>query len=329
MDWSNRKDILVFLEQKEGQPIRSGLESLTAAKMLAGKTGGKVIGLLIGQDNGQAAAVSAPFAAQVLSAQGAAFSSGANDAFVLALEQAVQQTNPAAVLAGNTPLGREVTARLCARLETAGIQDAIALSLEGDMPRWTVPLYGGTILQEVESERLPLVATLRSGCFVKPLAGSPGEITAFPVEVSAGDFSVKVRETVREIAQQVDLESAQVIVAGGRGMGSAENFALVEQLAQVLGGVVGATRPAIEAGWVSRDHQVGQSGKIVAPALYIACGVSGAAQHLSGMAGSGYVVAINQDEEAPIFDVADVGIVGDAVQVIPAMIAEIQARREG
>ena len=137
----------------------------------------------------------------------------------------------------------------------------------------------------------------------------------------------RVLETVQEISEAVNLEEAKVIVTGGRGMGSKENFALVEELAQLLGGVVGATRPAIEDGWVSRAHQVGQSGKIVAPALYIACGVSGATQHVSGMSGSGYVVAINKDEEAPIFDVADVGIVGDAVQVLPLMMEEIRRRR--
>ena len=127
--------------------------------------------------------------------------------------------------------------------------------------------------------------------------------------------------------KSMNLEEAKVIVTGGRGMGSQENFALVEELAQLLGGVVGATRPAIEEGWVSRAHQVGQSGKIVSPALYIACGVSGATQHVSGMTGSGYVVAINKDEDAPIFDVADVGIVGDVMKVLPAMIEEIRKRK--
>ena len=143
----------------------------------------------------------------------------------------------------------------------------------------------------------------------------------------ADAIKTKVVEAVKEISESVNLEEAKVIVTGGRGMGSQENFALVEELAQLLGGVVGATRPAIEEGWVSRAHQVGQSGKIVSPALYIACGVSGATQHVSGMTGSGYVVAINKDEDAPIFDVADVGIVGDVMKVLPAMIEEIRKRK--
>ena len=146
-------------------------------------------------------------------------------------------------------------------------------------------------------------------------------------DVTAEDVRTKVVETVKEIAESVNLEEAQVIVSGGRGMGSKDNFALVEQLAEVLGGVVGATRPAIEEGWVSRAHQVGQSGKIVAPKLYIACGISGATQHVSGMIGSGYIVAINKDEDASIFDVADVGIVGDVTKVLPVMIEEMKKRK--
>ena len=136
-----------------------------------------------------------------------------------------------------------------------------------------------------------------------------------------------VKEAVKELSESVNLEDAEVIVAGGRGMGSAENFQLVCELAQLLGGVVGASRPAIEDGWVPRNHQVGQSGKIVAPKLYIACGISGAMQHVSGMSGSGYIVAINKDEDAPIFDVADVGIVGNVTDILPLMIEEIRARK--
>ncbi len=142
-----------------------------------------------------------------------------------------------------------------------------------------------------------------------------------------GAVKARIVQVVKEITEQVDLESAQVVVAGGRGMGNAEGFKLVEELAALLGGVVGASRPAIEEGWVSRAHQIGQSGKTVAPKLYIACGISGAMQHISGAMGSGYIVAINKDEDAPIFGVADVGIVGDALEILPAMMDEIRARR--
>ena len=140
-------------------------------------------------------------------------------------------------------------------------------------------------------------------------------------------LKAKVLDAAKEITEAIDLEGADVIVTGGRGMGDAEGFKLVEELAALLGGVVGASRPAIEAGWASRAHQVGQSGKIVAPRLYIACGVSGAMQHVSGIMGSKYIVAINKDEAASIFDIADVGIVGDVKEILPLLIEEIKARK--
>ena len=145
--------------------------------------------------------------------------------------------------------------------------------------------------------------------------------------VEAVELRAVIKEAVKELSESVNLEDAEVIVAGGRGMGSAENFQMVHELAQLLGGVVGASRPAIEDGWVPRNHQVGQSGKIVAPKLYIACGISGATQHVSGMSGSGYIVAINKDEDAPIFEIADVGIVGSVTDILPLMIEEIKARK--
>ena len=161
----------------------------------------------------------------------------------------------------------------------------------------------------------------------RKLGGGHFCMIAGPCSVESAEQITEVAQAVKELSEAVNLEEAKVIVTGGRGMGSKEQFALVEELAALLGGVVGATRPAIEDGWVSRAHQVGQSGKIVAPALYIACGVSGATQHVSGMSGSGYVVAINKDEDAPIFDVADVGIVGDVAKVLPLMIEEIRQRK--
>ena len=327
MDWGNHKDILVFVEQAEGKPVNVGLEALAPARTLAGLTGGSVLTLVVGTDNAAAAEKAAVLCDGVLSVEGAAFGDGCTDAFACALEAVVSKYAPAAVLAGNTTLGRELTARLGARMGLGSAQDATALKVEDGTPVWTVPVYGGTVLNDVAVDTVPVLATVRSGAFSRPEAAAAAAVTAEAVDVPDEAVRSRVLETVQEISEAVNLEEAKVIVTGGRGMGSKENFALVEELAQLLGGVVGATRPAIEDGWVSRAHQVGQSGKIVAPALYIACGVSGATQHVSGMSGSGYVVAINKDEEAPIFDVADVGIVGDAVQVLPLMMEEIRRRR--
>ena len=327
MDWGNRKDILVFLEQKDGKALNGALECLTPARALAQHTGGQVLAVLMGTDNAGAAEKVAPLADGVLAVTGGDYSDGAADAFTWALEQLAAQYEPAAVLAGNTPLGREMTARLCARLGLGSVQDATALTWDGDTPVWTVPLYGGTVLNDVVVDTLPVVATTRSGAFAKPEAGQAGPVTPVELQVPADAVKVKVAQAVKELSEAVNLEEAKGIGPGGRGRGSKEQLAGVEERAALLGGVGGATRPAIEDGWVSRAHQVGQSGKIVAPALYIACGVSGATQHVSGMSGSGYVVAINKDEDAPIFDVADVGIVGDVAKVLPLMIEEIRQRK--
>ena len=207
-------------------------------------------------------------------------------------------------------------------------------------------------MEDVKIKTTPQIATLRSGAFQKVEDPTEGEVVAKEVKVADDVIKAKITESVKEIAETINLEEAEVIVSGGRGMGSKENFALVDDLAKLLGGVVGATRPAIEDGWVSKIHQVGQSGKIVAPKLYIACGISsiitgstfitsptiptlatskigacgisGATQHVSGIMNSGYIVAINKDEDAPIFDVANVEIVGDVMKVLPVMIEEIK-----
>ena len=196
---------------------------------------------------------------------------------------------------------------------------------DGEQYILTCPVYGGNILNDVVLKTLPVVATVRGGSFAKEIeAGKTGEIITETVAIPEESVFTKIANIVKEVAETVNLEEADVIVSGGRGMGSKENFALVQELADVCGGVVGATRPAIEEEWIGRSHQVGQSGKIVAPKLYIACGISGATQHVSGMVGSGYIIAINKDEDAAIFDVADVGIVGDVMKVLPLLIEEIK-----
>ena len=211
-----------------------------------------------------------------------------------------------------------------AKCNTGCASDVLDIKAEDGEVIYTCPLYGGTVLEDVKIKTTPQIATLRSGAFQKVEDPTEGEVVAKEVKVADDVIKAKITESVKEIAETINLEEAEVIVSGGRGMGSKENFALVDDLAKLLGGVVGATRPAIEDGWVSKIHQVGQSGKIVAPKLYIACGISGATQHVSGIMNSGYIVAINKDEDAPIFDVANVGIVGDVMKVLPVMIEEIK-----
>ena len=188
------------------------------------------------------------------------------------------------------------------------------------------PAYGGTILERLFVSGPIRFATVRSGSFEKPEAAE-GSVEEKDMPFAEDILKAKGLDTAKQVTEAMDLEGADVSVTGGRGMGDAEGVKLVEELAALLGGVVGASRPAIEAGWASRAHQVGQSGKIVAPRLYIACGVSGAMQHVSGIMGSKYIVAINKDEAASIFDIADVGIVGDVKEILPLLIEEIKKRK--
>ncbi len=308
--------VLAYIETKEGAPIPGSLELLTAAKTL-----GEAKAVAV-EDN-EAAKKAAAFGTEVTVLKTGDTS---EDAQILALETYIKEAAPDLVLFSGTLLGKDLAARLAQRFSAGCVTDVTAVEQGEDGLEFVRPAYGGTILEHLSVSGPIAFATVRSGSFPKPEAAE-GEVKEqeAPVDVSA--LKAKVLEAVGEITEAVDLEGADVIVTGGRGMGDAEGFKLVEELASLLGGVVGASRPAIEEGWASRAHQVGQSGKIVAPKLYIACGVSGAMQHVSGILGSKYIVAINKDEAASIFDIADVGIVGDVKEILPLLIEEIKNRK--
>lgn len=243
------------------------------------------------------------------------------------LTKLAEKFKPSLILSAGTLVGKDLLSMVAGALHTGCAVDVMDISDKDQNLIFTCPVYGGTILNDLVIKGTPAVATVRSGAFVKELLTErTGKIMEEKVESEEAVYT-RIVDVVKEMAETVNLEEAEVIVSGGRGMGSRENFKLVEELALACHGVVGATRPAIEAEWVPRSHQVGQSGKIVAPKLYIACGISGATQHVSGMIGSGYIVAVNKDEDAPIFDIADVGIVGDAAKVIPILIEEIKKIR--
>lgn len=307
---------LVYIEMKDSRPVNGSLEALTAAAAL-----GEACAVVFGADGAEQ---TAPYGAPVTAIDAAPT---CDDEAVALLEAVIRDQAPDAVLFSATQAGKDYAPRLAQRLGGGCVTDAIALSVDGDALLATRPAYGGTVYEQMKVTGPVKFATVRSGCFAKPEAGTSAAIEAASFPVPEAAVKAKVVETVTEITEAVDLEGAEVIVAGGLGMGSAEGFKLVEKLAALLGGVVGASRPAIEGGWVSRAHQIGQSGKTVAPRLYIACGISGAMQHISGAVGSKYIVAVNKDPDASIFKVADVGIVGDALAILPLMIDEIRARK--
>jgi electron transfer flavoprotein alpha subunit len=304
---------LLFIETDGEKALGGSLELVSAVKTLDAEGTALVVG------NRAAADAVAALGVPVI------FVDNATDCDNLteSLSQIIKEENPDIVLLANTPLAKDIAPRVAGRLNLGCVSDVTGMSKPDDKVIYTRPAYGGTVLEHIEVEGTAIV-TVRNGSFSKPEAASNAGVTEKKVEVSADAVKAKIVDTVKEISESVNLEEAQVIVSGGRGMGNAENFKLVEELASVLDGVVGATRPAIEDGWISRAHQVGQSGKIVAPKLYIACGISGATQHTSGMSGSNYIVAINKDEDAPIFEIADVGIVGNVLDVLPVMIEEMK-----
>lgn len=304
---------LLFIETDGEKVLGGSLELISAVKALEAEGTALVVG------NRALADTVAAFGIPVI------FADNADDCDTLTevLAETVKEQNPDIILLANTALAKNIAPRIAGRMSLGCVSDVTGISKSHDKVIYTRPAYGGTILEHIEVEGTAIV-TVRNGSFPKPESTSNASITEKKVEISSNVIKTKIVDVVKEISESVNLEEAEVIVSGGRGMGNAENFKLVEELARVLGGVVGATRPAIEEGWISRAHQVGQSGKIVAPKLYIACGISGATQHTSGMTGSGYIVAINKDEEAPIFEVANLSIVGNVAEILPVMIEEMK-----
>lgn len=323
MKLTDTKNIMVYVEIVNGVPVNNSLEALAEAKNIAEIKKEEVIAVLIGKNLENAAKISIEAGAdKVIIVEN---DSKQMEIYAKILAKVVEKYKPEIVIAGATQQGKDITPIVAKKFETISMVDVINIKLENNKFVVTCPVYGGTILNDIVVKTKPVVMTVRSGSFGKNIInGKKGEIIKEEIDVSTESVLTKIVDVIKEITETINLEEAEVIVSGGRGMGSKENFELVKELAKVCGGVVGATRPAVEDEWIPRSHQIGQSGKIVSPKLYIACGISGATQHVSGMIGSGYIVAINKDEDAPIFDIADVGIVGDVLKVIPLLIEEIK-----
>lgn len=322
MSHSDAKNIMVYVETVSDTPLNGGLEILTKAHKLAAARGEEVIAVLIGSNLEHAAntAIMAGADKVILVTK----DNYEMEVYGAILTRLAEKYKPSLILSAGTLVGKDILPLVAGNLTTGCVVDVMEITDKDGNFVFTCPVYGGTVLNDLVIKGTPAVAAVRSGAFEKELVAERiGEIIKEQVDLEDA-VRAKIVEVVKEMAETVNLEEAQVIVSGGRGMGNKENFKLVEELALACHGVVGATRPAIEAEWVPRSHQVGQSGKIVAPKLYIACGISGATQHVSGMIGSGYIVAVNKDEDAPIFDIADVGIVGDVVKVVPLLIEEIK-----
>ena len=325
---SDKKGILVVAEPKDGRLANVTLESITRARALTAAVGGPVSVVVMAADAGPLAAQAARYGAErvytVESPELAVFRAGP---FVDGAVAAVKAADPAAVLCSGSPDGRDIAAGCAARLGLGLLVDITALETQDGRMIATHPCFGGSVIVDKEATTTPMVATVRPNVFAREEAPVDAEVVALPVEFSPSGLLAKVIDVVCENAGIMSLEEASVVVAGGRGVGCAENFALIESLAAELGAAVAASRAVVDAGWKHHQFQVGQTGKTVSPKLYIACGIAGSIQHRAGMQTSDCIIAINKDPDAPIFSFADFGVVGDLLTVVPALTEEIRRRK--
>ena len=328
------KDLWVFVETNEdGTAKNVGIELLTPGKMMAGKQGGSLVAVVIGCGVDEAVkAANEHGADKIIVVDGPEYKHYTTDAYAIALVTLVEKYGPTSMLIGATNNGRDLGPRVSCRLKTGLTADCTALDIDEETGNvaWTRPAFGGNLMATILCpNHRPQIGTVRPGVFKKGDAvEGKAEIIKEDVHVPEDQIRTQVIELIKEMGgENVDLEGAEIIVSGGRGVGGPEGFDTIKALADVLGATVGASRAAVDAGWIAHAHQVGQTGKTVGPKLYIACGISGAIQHLAGMSGSDVIVAINKDPDAPIFDVADYGVVGNLFEVLPVLVDEIKKAR--
>jgi electron transfer flavoprotein alpha subunit len=327
---SDNKGVMIVGECADGALASITCELLGVGRKLADSLGEPLSVALLGDNVSGAAKDAVAFGADKVSVvESPLLKDYVTDAYVNAMENLCKEAKPNILLMGQTPMGRDLAPRLAVRLGTGATLDCLDLKIDPQTKLMVMvkPVYGGNALAEVVCEKTrPQMATVRAKC-MEPLPrndSKQGEIVAFDPKLDASKVRAKFVERVKEKVEGVKLEDASVIVCGGRGMGGPDNFAPLRDMAKMLGGAVGATRPPCDNGWVPATMQIGLTGKIVCPNLYIAVAVSGASQHLSGCSGAKNIVAINKDPEANIFKVARYGIVGDYKKVLPPLANKIK-----
>lgn len=330
------KDLWVFVETKaDGSAKNVGLELLNPGRRLADRQGGALAAVIIGNHVDEAVkAAAAHDADKVIVVEGDEYENYSTDAYANAMYHLVEKYGPTTLMIGATPNGRDFGPRVSCRLKTGLTADCTSLDIDeesGDIA-WTRPAFGGNLMATILcSNTRPQIGTVRPGVFKKAAPVEPhAEILREDYHVAPEEIRTELIRVIHDAAEEiVDLEGADIIVSGGRGVGGPEGFEThIKPLADALGATVGASRAAVDSGWISHAHQVGQTGKTVAPKLYIACGISGAIQHQAGMSGSDCIVAINKDPEAPIFEIAHYGIVGNLFEVLPLLTAEVKKLKE-
>ena len=313
--------VFVITEQRDGAFRKVSYEVVSEGRRIADGLGGDLTAVVIGAGvDGIASELEKYGPDKILVADDAALADYTTDAYTNVLSELVKSVDPAVIVTGASAQGKDLAARLAARLDAGLAMDCTAVKLEGGKLTLARPMFGGKVLAEIEIDGSPQIIAVRPN--VMDITETSKESATEKPAVQVGEIKTAVVDKVMDAGDKVELTEADVIVSGGRG--TAGEFGAIEDLAAALGGAVGASRSAVDEGWRSHSDQVGQTGKVVSPTLYIACGISGAIQHLAGMSTSKYIVAINKDEEAPIFSKADFGIVGDLFEVVPAIAEEVK-----
>lgn len=313
--------VFVITEQSDGEFRKVSFEAVSEGRRIADGLSGDVTAAVLGSGiEGIAGELGKYGADKVLAADDPALADYTTDGYTNVLTDLIKSVDPAVIILGATMQGKDLAGRLAARLEAGVAMDCVAIKLEGGQLIYTRPMFGGKVLADVEIEGALQIVAIRPNVMTIVEAAKEGVVEK--PAVAAGDIKTVVVEKTMDTGDKVELTEADIVVSGGRGTGG--EFGAVEELAAILGGAVGASRSAVDEGWRPHSDQVGQTGKVVSPTLYVACGISGAIQHLAGMSTSKYIVAINKDPDAPIFSKADFGIVGDLFAVVPAIAEEVK-----
>lgn len=324
------RDVYVLAEQRDGELQKVGIELIGKAKDLARDLDQRVVAILLGSDIKDKAEILIQHGAdEVIIVDHPILSEYVTEPYTKALYTIVKECQPEIVLFGATSIGRDLAPRVSARVHTGLTADCTSLEIDPEtkLLAMTRPAFGGNIMATILCENhRPQMATVRPGVMkALPKAESAkGEVKEFEVSFTDADMNVKIREVVKSTKKNADITESKILVSGGRGIGNAQGFEMLKDLANVLEGEISSSRANVDAGWIEKDRQVGQTGKTVRPEVYIACGISGAIQHVAGMEGSDLVIAINKNNTAPIFDVADLGIVGDVKAILPKLTEAIK-----
>jgi electron transfer flavoprotein alpha subunit len=314
------KGVWIVAEQRDGALRKISFELASTARKLADQLGAEVSAVLLGSGiEGLAAQLGKYGVDKVYVGDSPALEPYITEAHAAATAKIIKENDPAIVLLGASVQGKDLSARLAGKLATGLATDCIDVKIADGKLLAIRPMYAGKCFGEVITSATPQMASLRPNVFAMAENAKAAAVTKFDPAIDAAQIKSKILEVQKDTSGKVDLTEANVIVSGGRGMKGPEGFQILEELAEVLKGCVGASRAAVDAGWRLQKDQVGQTGKVVSPNLYIACGISGAIQHLAGMSSSKYIVAINKDAEAPIFTKADYGVVDDLFKVIPEL----------